>query len=127
MPVRAQLLGTALSSALIASNYTKGLTDLFGFVILLATSSTLVLYLVVALSALRLMARGELVKGWLLLVAAVGAAYAAWTLYGAGGEALAWGAVLLATAVPVYFLMRSRAGSSQQAAAIPAAPRESSS
>lgn len=124
MPVRAQVLGTALSSALIAANYTRGLTDLFGFVILLATSSTLVLYLVVALSALRLMAKGELGKGVLLLIAALGVAYAIWTLYGAGREALGWGAVLFVTAIPVYHLMRSRSGSSPAAGVSPAALRE---
>src|SRR5262249_11051135 len=54
MPVRAQLLGTTLSSALIAANYTRGLTELFGFMALLATVATLVLYFVASISALKL-------------------------------------------------------------------------
>ena len=56
MPVRAQMLGSALSALLVAANYTKGLTELFGFMALLATVATLVLYLFAAVSALRLMA-----------------------------------------------------------------------
>jgi APA family basic amino acid/polyamine antiporter len=110
MPVRAQLLGTFLSAALIGANYTRGLTELFGFMALLATAATLVLYLVCAASALRLMAAGRLARGGLLLITLAGTAYALWTLYGAGAEATGWGAVLLATGIPVYLVMR-RVGS----------------
>ena len=120
MPVRAQLLGTLLSAGLIAANYTRGLTELFGFMALLATAATLVLYLVCAASALRLMATGRLARGGLLLITLLGTAYALWTLYGAGAEATGWGAVLLATGIPVYFVMR-RVGSSQPGEARPAA------
>ena len=48
MPVRAQLLGSSLSSLLVAANYTRGLTELFAFMALLATVATLVLYLFAA-------------------------------------------------------------------------------
>jgi APA family basic amino acid/polyamine antiporter len=123
MPVRAQLLGTLLSAGLIAANYTRGLTELFGFMALLATAATLVLYLVTAISALRLMTTGRLRRGALLLITLLGLIYALWTLYGAGAEAAGWGAVLLATGIPVYFIMRSRGGSSPAAAENPAAPR----
>ncbi|HUP67654.1 MAG TPA: amino acid permease [Sphingomicrobium sp.] len=127
MPVRAQLVGTALSSALIAANFTRGLTELFGFMALLATVATLVLYFVASISALRLTARGVLQAGGLTLITIVGTLYALWTLYGAGLEATGWGAVLLATGVPVYLLMNWRGGSSRGAAAIPGAPPESAS
>jgi APA family basic amino acid/polyamine antiporter len=122
MPVRAQILGTLLSAGLIAANYTRGLTELFGFMALLATAATLVLYLFVAASALRLMAAGRLVRRGLPVITLVGTVYALWTLYGAGAEATAWGAVLLATGIPVYFIMR-RAGSSPAQEARPAEPR----
>jgi APA family basic amino acid/polyamine antiporter len=124
MPVRAQLAGAALSSALVAANYTRGLTSLFGFMALLATAATLVLYLLGALSALRLMALGMLQRGFLTALAIAGAVYAVWTFYGAGIEVTAWGAVLLATGIPVYVVMRWKAGSSRAAEALPAAPQE---
>ena len=127
MPVRAQLLGTVLSSALIAANYTRGLTELFGFMALLATVATLVLYFVASISALRLTSMGVLRAGLLTGVTVLGTLYALWTMYGAGLEATGWGAVLLATGVPVYLVMNWRGGSSRTAAAIPAAPRESAS
>ena len=126
MPVRAQVLGSALAITLIASNYTRGLTELFGFMALLATVATLVLYLIAAISALRLMRRRELKRGPLLVVTVSGMIFALWTFYGAGVEATAWGAVLLATGIPVYLIMRSRAGSTRAAEANPAAPRGSS-
>ena len=122
MPVRAQILGTTLSTALIAANFTRGLTELFGFMALLATVATLVLYFVAGISALRLTALGTLPRGALTAVAIAGTLYALWTLYGAGLEATGWGAVLLATGVPVYVFMRSRGGSSRAAAENPAAP-----
>jgi basic amino acid/polyamine antiporter, APA family len=126
MPVRAQVAGALLSVALIAANYTRGLTELFGFVILLATAATLVLYLFGGFSALRMMKEGRLRRGSLLVVTILGTVYAIWTFYGAGLEATAWGAVLLATGIPVYFLMRSRGGSSPLEELAPAAPPGSS-
>ncbi len=120
VPVRAQIAGCILTTALIAANYTRGLTELFAFMALLATAATLVLYLVASLVALRLIARGTLRGATLAALALVGALYSVWTFYGAGREATGWGAVLLATGIPVYLLMRlSR--SSPAPAAHPAA------
>jgi APA family basic amino acid/polyamine antiporter len=125
MPVRAQVLGSALSAALVAANYTKGLTELFAFMALLATVATLVLYLFAAISALRLMMIGELRSGVMLIVTLVGMIYAVWTFYGAGQEATLWGLLLLMTAIPVWFGMRlSSLWSSPAQEAAPAAPRE---
>ena len=126
MPVYAHLLGCTLSVALIAMNLSSGMIQIYTFIILLATVATLVLYLAGALTMLALIKRGR-AKGAAVSVAAVlGAIYALWTFYGAGGEATAWGAALLATGIPVYFIMRSRAGSSPPEEAIPAAPPGSS-
>ncbi|HYC96282.1 MAG TPA: amino acid permease, partial [Sphingomicrobium sp.] len=82
---------------------------------LLATVATLVLYLFAALSALRLMAIGQLRSGFMLVVTLVGGAYAIWTFYGAGAEATLWGLLLLMTAIPVWFGMRLTALWSEQA------------
>ena len=126
MPVYAHLLGCTLSVALIAMNLSSGMIQIYTFIILLATVATLVLYLAGALTMLALIKRGR-AKGAAVSVAAVlGAIYALWTFYGAGGEATAWGAALLATGIPVYFIMRSRAGSSPREEEIPAAPPGSS-
>jgi APA family basic amino acid/polyamine antiporter len=125
MPVRAQVLGSTLSALLVIANFTKGLTELFGFMALLATVATLVLYLFAAISALRLMMIGQLRSGLMLVVTLVGGAYAVWTFYGAGTEATLWGLLLLMTAIPVWFGMRLNSlWSSPEPAAARAAPPE---
>jgi APA family basic amino acid/polyamine antiporter len=125
MPVRAQILGSTLSSLLVAANYTKGLTELFAFMALLATVATLVLYLIAALSALRLMWTGQMQRGIMILVTLVGAVYAVWTFYGAGRDANLWGLLLLLTAIPVWFGMRLNSlWSSPAREAAPAVPPE---
>jgi APA family basic amino acid/polyamine antiporter len=122
MPVFGHAVGCSLSVALIATNLSSGMIRIYSFMILLATVATLVLYLAAALAVLALLKRGAAGRSLLVLAAAVlGATYALWTFYGAGGEATTWGAVLLATGIPVYFLMR-RASTSRLAAASPAAP-----
>jgi APA family basic amino acid/polyamine antiporter len=125
MPVRAQVLSSTLAMLLVAANYTKGLTELFAFMALLATVATLVLYLFATIAALRLMVRRQLSRG-LLFVTLVGAAYSIWTFYGAGKEATLWGLLLLMTAIPVWFGMRlSSLWSTPAPAAAPAGPPES--
>jgi APA family basic amino acid/polyamine antiporter len=125
MPVFGHVLGCSLSVALIATNLSSGMIQIFSFMVLLATVATLVLYLAGALAVLVLLNRGRATGAVLTAAAVLGAIYALWTFYGAGGEATGWGAVLLATGIPVYFLMR-RASTSQPEAASPAAPPGSS-
>ena len=125
MPVRAQLLSSGLSIALVAANYTRGLTELFAFMALLATVATLVLYLIAALSALRLMWTGQMQRGFMIVITLIGVAYSVWTFYGAGRDANLWGLLLLMSAIPVWFGMRlSSLWSSPGQEAAPAAPRE---
>ena len=126
MPVFGHALGCTLSVALIATNLSSGMIEIFSFMVLLATVATLVLYLAGALAVLALVKRGHATGALVTAAALIGATYALWTFYGAGAEATGWGAVLLATGIPVYFFMRWRAGSSPAAEASPAAPPGSS-
>ncbi len=125
MPVRAQVLSSTLSVLLVAANYTRGLTELFAFMALLATVATLVLYLIAALSALRLMWTGQMKRGFMVLVTLVGVVYSVWTFYGAGRDANLWGLLLMMTAIPVWFGMRlSSLWSTPGQEPAPAAPPE---
>lgn len=109
IPVRAQILSSFAASLLLAANYSATLAELFQFMILLATSSTLVLYLACSLTALRLQQLRVLpFSPVLALIAVLGTIFSIWTLYGAGATALGWGAVLLAIGGAVYALMRLR-------------------
>ena len=123
--VRAQILSSALATLLIAANYSRSLAGLFAFMALLATAAALVLYFACSLSALRLQRSGVLPRSaGIAALAALGLLYSVWTMYGAGGEATGWGAVLLAAGVAVYFIMTRIVRSSPEPAADPAAPPE---
>ena len=125
-PIYGHAVGCFLSVALVATNLSGGMIGVYSFIILLATVANLVLYLVATIAILAMMKRGQ-AKGALLAVAAVlGTMFAVWAFYGAGAQATSWGAVLVATGVPIYLLTRWRGGSSPAAAAIPAAPPGSS-
>jgi len=122
VPVRAQIVSSLCATFLLAANANRTLAGLFQFMILLSTSATLVLYLACALAALRLQRIGALIRsGGLSIVAAIGALYSVWTLYGAGYDALGWGAVLLLVGVLIYAAMRF---SPSARAARPAVSRE---
>ena len=126
MPVFGHVLGCSLSVGLIATNLSGGMVQIFSFMVLLATVATLVLYLVGSLAALALVRRGQ-IKGALVVAAAsIGAIFALWTFYGAGAEATLWGAVLLATGIPVYFLTARGRRSTPAVAAPEAVPPGSS-
>ena len=126
MPVIGHAIGCTLSVGLIATNLSGGMVQIFSFMVLLATVATLVLYFVGSLAVLALIRRRE-AKGAVLLTAAiVGMNYALWTFYGAGAEATLWGAVRLATGIPVYFLTaRGRRSTPVEAAAADAPPGSS--
>jgi basic amino acid/polyamine antiporter, APA family len=109
-PAAGMILAGALSTALIAMNYSRGLVALFTFIILLATLSTLVPYLLCSLAAL-LVATGRL-RAWqaisasAALIAAGALVYSIVAIIGAGWEVIAWGVVLIAAGLPVYFWIR---------------------
>ena len=120
-PIISQLLASALTVILILLNSSKSTADLFTFVILLSTTSTLVLYLIGALAAWR---RDSSVAA--KLVIALSIPYSLFAFYGAGLEANLWGLVLLAAGLGLRWFMRWLNGSSPAAVASPAAPPGSS-
>jgi APA family basic amino acid/polyamine antiporter len=110
-PVFALCASSVLVTLLVLLNLGKSSIDVFTFMLLLSTTSTLALYLTCSVGLLVLARRGALGAlgahvRWLVVAGALGALYSLWTLYGAGAEALWWGLVLFAVAVPVYYLMR---------------------
>ncbi len=110
-PAFGLLLSSALASGLILMNYSKTLAAQFEFIILLATLSTLVPYLVCALAELMIyLARGRTVAGRELIkvvvLGAIGFAYTLWAIYGAGQDVVFWGFLLLMAGLPFYVLLR---------------------
>jgi basic amino acid/polyamine antiporter, APA family len=120
-PARAHIVTSLLLTIVLALNYSRSMAELFGFLIVLATTASLVAYLACSLAAVKLGVGPKVVPVF------IGAAlFSLWAIWGAGLEAMKWGAALLVSGIPLYFLMRSRAGSSPAAAASPAAPPGSS-
>lgn len=109
-PVRAHIASSVLLTILLAINYTKGLSELFKFLILLATLASVLPYLVCALAALVLNHREGLAGQWIVPVAILGSIYSAWAIWGSGVESMAWGFVLLLSGIPIYAAMRMRGG-----------------
>lgn len=110
-PTVALCVTSTLITVMVLMNYRKSMLDVFTFMILLATTATLVMYLVCALATLKMLRSGQLAASgkhtmWLGMAGVLGAAYALWALIGAGKEAVLWGFVLLAMAVPVFYAMR---------------------
>jgi APA family basic amino acid/polyamine antiporter len=102
-PVVSQLLAAALTVVLILSNASKNTVQLFIFVAALATSVTLVIYVVGALAALRI---GGSAPAKAVIV--ISFLFSFFAVYGAGLEADLWGLVLLVIGLAVRWLCRSR-------------------
>jgi amino acid transporter len=79
----------------------------FNFLILIATATNLLLYLLCTIAAARFMRDGR-VRSSAGLVAATGLAFVfvLWAFYSSGSESIVWGALLTAAGWPIYRLAR---------------------
>lgn len=115
-PVRAHLTSSLLLTIVLFLNHAKSMAELFTFLILLATTASLVPYLVCSLAALRLRIAGRLASSPLLpLLSLLGAIYALWAIWGAGAEAFGPWLALIAVGGIVYLFMR-RSGAAHEPA-----------
>lgn len=111
-PVAALVFGSLLVTILIVLNAGASTVRVFTFMVLLATTACLVMYLVCSLALLKLQRQGRLAgaarRGTAGAAAAgvAGTLFSLWAIAGAGREALLWGLVLFAAGVPVYWSMR---------------------
>ncbi|MFB3854224.1 MAG: amino acid permease [Vicinamibacterales bacterium] len=114
-PTRGLVVSSAFVTVLILFNYTRSLVDLFTFVVLLATLTSLVPYLFSTMSEVLILAgpasgpRGRFcgIAPRRLLAAALAFAYALWAIAGSGMETVYWGFLLLMAGIPVYVVIRS--------------------
>ncbi len=126
-PIRAQVMAAIAASLLIGMNYSRSLTGIFALLTLISVVATLVLYTGSAAAALVLLARRRLSGTTLGVSAIVGLVFSIWTYWGAGLQAVEWGAALIASGVPIWIAVRrSRRNvrplpTSRPAAASPAA------
>jgi basic amino acid/polyamine antiporter, APA family len=110
-PVFGLVVSSALVTALMLMNYTKGLSGAFEFVILLATLTTLVPYAFSAAAQAWLwLVEGETFNPKHLIrdvvIATLAFAYSVWAIAGAGEDIVTKGFLLLLCGIPVYVGMR---------------------
>jgi basic amino acid/polyamine antiporter, APA family len=109
-PARGMLLAAVLASGLIAMNFTRGLVQLFTFIILLATLSTLVPYAFCSLAGFLLQRRSgaERMSEGAAAIGVLAFAYSIWAIAGAGATVVYWGFLLLMAGLPVYVWVARR-------------------
>jgi APA family basic amino acid/polyamine antiporter len=111
-PAAGMIVAGALATALVSLNYTRGLVDLFTFIILLATLTTLIPYVFSSLAVFLLREtpghpRVQFSRG-VRLIAAFAFLYSVWAIAGAGMEIVYWGFLLLIAGLPVYVAVVQR-------------------
>lgn len=104
-PVAALLISSALGSILLLTNVARGFIGAFTFLTMMATLTVLVPLLVAAAAEVRASWRSA--KAW-TAIAALAGLYCVFAILGSGLEVIAWGTVLLAAGIPLYFRVRTR-------------------
>jgi APA family basic amino acid/polyamine antiporter len=109
-PALGMIIGSALATALIAMNYSRGLVNLFTFIILLSTLGMLLPYPLGSVAGFVL--RREPMTGgdkrrlpWstgAAVIASLAVLYSLWAIGGAGADVVSWGFILLMAGLPVY-------------------------
>jgi APA family basic amino acid/polyamine antiporter len=107
-PAAGMIIAGALTTGLVAVNYTRGLVELFTFFILLATLSTLVPFAFSALAVFILRDEQSPLPRAAALASALAFLYALWAIGGAGQPAVYWGFLLLISGLPVYVIVVGR-------------------
>ncbi|MEO6388526.1 MAG: amino acid permease [Croceibacterium sp.] len=96
---RRAILATALATALfLLLNASRSMQGIFDYLLLLSTSTALWFYLGFAFAAIKL--------GVARMLAAIGAIYSLWTLWGAGIEASGLSVVLMVLGLPLWWWAR---------------------
>jgi APA family basic amino acid/polyamine antiporter len=104
-PAIGMVIAGALGSALVAMNYSRGLVELFTFIILLSTLSTLVPYAFCSLAVWLMPGEGRLTRN-AMAVSILAFVYAMFAIGGAGAETVFYGFLLLLAGLPVYVWVR---------------------
>lgn len=109
-PARGMVVAGVLASVLVSMNYARGLVELFTFLILLSTLSTLIPYVFSSLAGW-LMPGQRAPEGGAALVSGLAFLYAMFAIYGAGAETVLYGFLLLLAGLPLYVWVKRSAGS----------------
>ena len=109
-PMFAMIVGATLSTAMVVMNSSGGLVEIFTFMILLSTLSTLVPYTFCSLAGV-ILHRQDGAMRWstaAYVVSGIAFIYAMFSIGGAGADVVFSGFLLLMAGLPVFALMRKR-------------------
>lgn len=106
VPVVSVVAAGVLASLLVGFNYSRTLVDLFTFIILLSTLSTLVPYVFCSLAVWLLPDRPRPATGT-AVASLVAFIYSMFAIYGAGAETAFFGLLLILAGLPIYVVMRT--------------------
>lgn len=106
VPATGMAISSGMTTLLLLMNYTKGLVEQFKFLLLLATLSILIPYLLSAGAYIILgTKKNALHKASLVSVTALGLlafVYSLWEIYGSGAQTVFYGFIFLMAGVPFY-------------------------
>lgn len=110
-PARALVLSGVLVTIFIFLNYSRGLVELFTFIILLSTLSILLPFAFSTMAEMMILIKkkDELPRSYKIKATVLGLlafAYAMWAINGAGQEAVFWGFLLFLSGMPFYVLFK---------------------
>jgi basic amino acid/polyamine antiporter, APA family len=103
-PARGMIVAGVLASLLVGTNYSRGLVDLFTFIILLCTLNTLVPYAFCALAVW--LVPGTRLSAAAAAISVLAFVYAMFAIGGAGRDTVFYGFLLLLAGLPVYVWVR---------------------
>ena len=103
-PARGLVISSVLTTSLIALNASRGLVEVFTFIILLGTLNALVPYVFSSLAGFLIDRRSAEGRNGRRggIIGALAFAYSLWMIAGAGTDVVYWGFLLLLSGLPVY-------------------------
>lgn len=112
-PSASLIIAAVLGNILLAANYTKSLSQLFTFMILLSNLSCLPIYACTALADIKLWkkdnknySKKSLIKYSIIPILAF--IYSIWAIYGSGLESSIYCMVLVVSGLPIYFYKKRK-------------------
>ena len=113
VPQNALIFTSCIISLLLIMNYSKGLAEQFKFLILLSTTVVLIPYLLSIISYIILLGKNKIIltkkKLYFSFFIGIGAfLYSFWAITGSDFDSMLWGIILIASGIPIYFLMKRK-------------------
>jgi basic amino acid/polyamine antiporter, APA family len=107
LSIGALIFSSCIISILIIANYTDGMVSLYTFAILVSTLGVFIPYLLSIFVDIKMITRQwkDQPDWWSIVSAILALCYCLWAISGIGAKATLWGVALIASGLPVYWLM----------------------